>query len=98
MFACNQDVTAPLAACSPPRLGPFLPLSLPLLYVHLFCAILFSYSNSALPLPLPATPTVPPLPPFSHPLSQSSLCLSIRRRREAPQRDCGSFPLPPTLA
>lgn len=96
---CNQDVIAFLL----PPLLPNLALFYPFPSLCSTCISptpsfrLFSYSNSALPLPLPPTPTVPPLL-SSRPLSPSSLCLSIRRRREAPQRGCGSFPLPPTPA
>lgn len=54
------------------------------------------YLSAFLSLPLYSSTAPAPHPPY--PLSLSFLCLSIRRRREAPQRDCGSFPLPPTLA
>lgn len=79
---------------------PFLALILTPLYLHLLHVIAFLslalYSSTVPPTPNPQS--VPPPPLSSHPFSLSFLCLSIRRRREAPQRDCGSFPLPPTLA
>lgn len=94
---CNDDVTAPFAACSPPRLGPFFTLFPPFAPLT---SLLHHPSASQL-----CSSTAPAPNPHRTPSSSllslallSSLCLSIRRRREAPQRDCGSFPLPPTLA